>query len=55
MAKNKRAFSVNYRKPVFIDSNDPRVKDLDKYKSRIGREVILRDLPNPIKLERNNP
>lgn len=45
MSKYKRPFSINYRKPVVLDSSDPRYKNLERYRSRLGRKVIVRDLP----------
>lgn len=45
MTKYRRPFSVDYRKPVVMDSSDPRYKNLERYRSRLGRKVIVKDLP----------
>lgn len=44
MSKYKRPFSVNYRKPVILESSDPRYKNLERYRSRLGRKVIVKEL-----------
>lgn len=51
MGKYKRPFSINYRKPVVIDSTDPRFKNLERYRSRLGRKLIVTDLAESANLE----
>lgn len=46
MSRYNSSKSVGYRKPVWLDSNDPRARseyELEKYRSRIGAEVLVRD------------
>lgn len=50
MSNYKRPFSVNYRKPVVMDSSDPRYQNLERYRSRLGRKVIVKDLPEPMQI-----
>lgn len=43
MPKYKSPFSIDYRKPITISSEDPRARDKEKnnYISKIGRKVII--------------
>lgn len=44
--KNNRPFSVDHRKQVEMFSNDPRVKNLEKYRSRLGRSLeVYKEIP----------
>lgn len=52
MSKYKRPFSVNYRKPVVLESSDPRYKNLERYRSRLGRKVIVKELNEQKELEK---
>lgn len=47
---NKRAFSVGYRKPILIDDTDPRGNGLNRYISKLGREVVLKNFDGTRKL-----
>lgn len=52
MSKYKRSFSVDHRKPIFIDKKDPRSAKFDQYSSRLGRDLIQEDIPD---IEKENP
>jgi hypothetical protein len=41
MSKYKSGYSVAQRKPIIINSEDPRYKKLEKYKGRVGSKVIV--------------
>jgi hypothetical protein len=41
VSKYKSPFSVSHRQPIIIDPKDPRSNNIDRYRSRIGSEVIL--------------
>lgn len=45
MAKYQSPFSVDYRKPIIIDSHDPRAKfdKIGRYRNRAGSQVIVSD------------
>ena len=56
MAKYRNPFSIDHRKPVFIDSSDPRNKNLERYRSRLGRDIsITEDLSEIKTLEKYTP
>lgn len=52
MSKYNNPFSVDHRKPVFIESSDPRYKGLEKYRSRLGRDVAVETLNEQKVLEK---
>lgn len=46
MSEYKSPMRTSYRKPIVIDSNDPRVQtkfDIEKYRSRAGAEIIIKN------------
>mgnify|MGYP003341843575 FL=1 len=59
MSRYNSSKSVGYRKPVWLDSNDPRARseyELEKFRSRIGAEVLVKDkVIKNIELEEYNP
>jgi hypothetical protein len=58
MTKYRSPFSVDYQTPVFIASNDPRNKNegnLEKYRARIGRDVEIVNMGQPLVLEEYVP
>ena len=57
MSKHKSPFTVDYRKPIIIASDDPRNKNgasLNKYKSRAGSKIIITDMAKPRTLQKFN-
>lgn len=42
---------MGYRKPVILDSSDPRNDNANKYRSKLGRELIVKNLGKPEGLE----
>lgn len=55
MKNNKRAFSVGHRKPVVIDFSDPRNNSSNKYRSKLGRELIIKGVTGDNKLQNSIP
>jgi hypothetical protein len=54
MTKYESPFSVGRRQTVFVGSDDPRNKNggsLEKYRSRLGRDVIVKDIGQPLTLD----
>lgn len=50
----KSPFSVDYRKPIVLDSKDSRVSSQARYQSRAGSKVVFSDFRNgskPLELE----
>lgn len=55
MSKYQNPFSVDYRNPVIINSQDPRVQGwkLGQTYSRMGREIeVVDEVSKPLKLDK---
>lgn len=52
MSKYRSPFSVNRRNTVFIGSKDPRYKNIEINRSRVGRDIIIKNTGNPLKIEK---